>query len=340
MYLWKKILNPEIFQGKYQTKNYSESWYFKHVDKTGKNAIAIIPGIFIGETPLYSHAFIQFIEGKTDKINYYKFNFDTFKYSEKTFEVSIGNNFFSKTHIELDLKNILQGELKFKNPICYPKNFLNPNIISPFTLLGITKSSNEILNLHHDIEGGIYINNTFVNFDNGNGYIEKNRGKSLPAPRIWIQSNNFNIPETSFMLSIYKSHWIGGDYMGFQCFLRTNNKYYLFASFTEAKIVRLQNENSYLSIVIQDNNYLLHIQAINSKSNILKMPHSDSLNNVVLESITGVVDLELYNKSKKLIYKGTGSNTSMEISGNINQFITQQLRKDIIVGDSSSTLKM
>src|SRR5436190_22292358 len=100
----RKIWNPAVFHGNGKTKNYFEGWYFKLVSKDGKDKLAFIPGIALGRAE-DAHAFVQFIDGTKGTSEYFRFDIADFTYSAQTFEVSIGNNFFSAQRIELDLQN-------------------------------------------------------------------------------------------------------------------------------------------------------------------------------------------------------------------------------------------
>ena len=59
-----------------------------------------------------------------------------------------------------------------------------------------------ILSMQNHIKGLININNHKINFNNGNGYIEKDWGCSFQKSYIWCQGNSFKKTNSSFMLSI------------------------------------------------------------------------------------------------------------------------------------------
>ena len=63
-YQWKKLFNPEIFQGKYKKRNYFEGWYYKLFDSTFMHPLIIIPGISMNQSD--SHSFIQIIYQGTE----------------------------------------------------------------------------------------------------------------------------------------------------------------------------------------------------------------------------------------------------------------------------------
>ena len=106
--------SPELFQGeKYinTNENYFESWYFKNINN--ENGISFIPGININEQE--KKAFIQVITN--DSSYFINYNINDFKYSFSPFYVKIGNNFFSKDNIHIDINDksqnlVVTGDIK------------------------------------------------------------------------------------------------------------------------------------------------------------------------------------------------------------------------------------
>ena len=154
MYLLKKIFNPEIFQGKYKTRNYFEGWYFKIIDKSMKNVFAVIPGVSYEQDRKDCHAFVQVMDANTCKAHYLKYDISAFQFNKDKFEIEIGDNFFSNQQIRLNMKNdglSLRGQLRFENRIAYPKTLWRPGIMGPFTFVPLMECYHGIVNIHHDI---------------------------------------------------------------------------------------------------------------------------------------------------------------------------------------------
>jgi len=105
-YGFKKISHPEIFQGNKKKKNYFEGWYFKMVSEDGSSILSIIPGIALSKSGKEQHAFIQIIDGKTAKTNYYSFPIEKFAFSQKEFAIKIEQNYFSEDKIILNLHTL------------------------------------------------------------------------------------------------------------------------------------------------------------------------------------------------------------------------------------------
>ena len=198
------IKNLEIFQGeKYlnNNKNYFEGWYFKNSNK--EESISFIPGINIDEKS--KNAFIQVI---TNNSSYFiNYNILDFKFNTNPFFIKIGKNFFSKEKIHIEIEDKSQnlkiyGNLKYSNNKNIKTNFINPNIMGPFSYVPFMECNHAILSMKNNINGTIAINNKKINFNNGIGYIEKDWGCSFPKSYIWCQGNDFENQNASFMLSI------------------------------------------------------------------------------------------------------------------------------------------
>ena len=101
----RKIGNTIIFQGNNKKRNYFEGWYFKMVSADGSAILSVIPGIALSKDGKEQHAFVQVIDGKTAQTRYYSYPIDQFWFSRDGFAVKIGDNYFSKEKISLDLKD-------------------------------------------------------------------------------------------------------------------------------------------------------------------------------------------------------------------------------------------
>lgn len=323
MYLLKKIFNPEIFQGRNKKKNYFEGWYYKIIDKRTENVFAIIPGVSLDRGKREPHAFIQVLDAHKGKVNYLRYEFSAFKFNENKFEIEIAGNYFSDKEIRLNIDNKdlrVRGHLLFKNIVSYPKTILRPGIMGPYAFVPFMECYHGIVNIHHSIFGQLDILGNKVDFDNGYGYIEKDWGRSFPEAWIWLQSNHFNTDDVSLMFSTAKIPWLGRYFTGFLSFIRIKEKMYLFATYTMAKIIRLNYLENRLKIVIEDRKLRLEIEAVHSGGGVLKAPKNGLMEREVLESITALVRVKLTNRKGNTIYEGEGTNTGLEIVNDIFKY--------------------
>ena len=352
MYGLRRLFNSEIFQGKYKKRNYFEGWYYKLIDPTMEHAIAIIPGISLGKNRKDCHAFFQVLyNGK--QVSYYRFDLRAFRYHKKRFAIRIGQNYFSESRLYLRMchpnaehsKHIKQSKdmkqssdwiqsntmkqrndqqpgddnielscnLIFKDIIRLPKSLYLPGIMGPYTYIPFMECYHGIINIHHNITGNLKIGDKQIDFTGGYGYIEKDWGRSFPKTWVWLQSNHFGNRDASIMLSAARIPWLGSSFPGFISFLRIREKLYLFATYTGAKLIRLDYEQGILRALIMDRSYRLELSVTQTQGGELKAPSMGRMERTIIESISSVVQIRFCRRSGELLFEGTGTNAGLEI---------------------------
>ena len=308
------IKNPEIFQGeKYldTNKNYFEGWYFKNTNK--ESGISFIPGININENE--RKAFIQVI---TNKESYYvNYSIEEFKFSDDPFCVKIGKNLFSKTNLHIDIDDRKQnlkinGDIKYTNSKNIKTNFLNPNIMGPFSYIPFMECNHAILCMKNKIYGKININGNKINFDDGIGYIEKDWGCSFPKNYIWCQANNFKNSKVSFMLSIADIPFKAFNFRGVICDLIIEDNEYKFATYNNSKIIKYNINDKYLNITLKKGEYNINIKSKYDKGLNLKAPVKGKMDKYIFENINSKIDITL-KKDSQIIFEDTSYNCGLEI---------------------------
>ena len=318
MYRINRLFNPEIFQGQYKKKNYFEGWYFKLINGNQKSILSIIPGIAINKNG-EKEAFIQAIDGIIGQSHYIPFDYDDFKYNSERFQVIIGDNYFSKDRMILNLEKdnfTCIGELHFLDPIPYPKTRFCPGIMGPFSFVPLMECYHGVVNISHNIQGQMVYQKKIVNFDNGYGYIEKDWGKSFPESWIWVQCNHFTKENVSFMFSIAKIPWFGSFFIGFISFLRIGDKHYTFATYTSCKIKHLNLKDHLISITLKNSKHELKVQVeISNNVGELMAPKVGSMDRKIEETINSKVSITLLDNKNNIIFKDTGHHGGTELSG-------------------------
>lgn len=315
MYGIKKIFNAGIFQGKHRTSHYFEGWYFKLIDQSMGHAVAIIPGISIGNDRRDAHAFIQVLFSE-EEAYYFRFDIKEFSYSEDKFAIKIRENYFSGDGIRLALHGggiHIQGSLKFVNILELPKTLFMPGIMGPYSYLPFMECYHGIINIHHDILGSLTIMGKPVDFTDGYGYIEKDWGRSFPKTWVWLQSNHFGRKDATIMFSSAKIPWLGRTFYGFISFLRIKERIYVFATYTKAKLKKLDYDDQNLTAMIEDRNYRLEINVTNQGGGILLAPREGRMERKISESISALVSVRFMDKKGKIIFYGKGSHAGLEI---------------------------
>ncbi len=320
LYDLKKMWHPEWFQSNRKRKNFFEGWYIKNVSVAEDETLSFIPGVSFNEHD--AHAFVQVISNKTDKPWYFKYPLGDFSYATDRFAASINRNFFSASHINVDLKddnNHIFGNLSFQNQVRYPSSLSRPGIMGWYRYVPFMECYHGVVSLDHDITGSIEINGTKRSFDGGKGYIEKDWGRSMPESWIWMQSNNFDQEKTSFMLSVARIPWLRSYFTGFLGFFINNDQTIHFATYTGARINQLEHVDNQLTLTIAGKNYYLHVRgekepSVRSKGG-LKAPDNGQMNRVIHESVDSKIYLALTDKQGKPLFEGVGNSAGLEIVG-------------------------
>ena len=308
------IKNPELFQGEKnlnKNKSYFEGWYFKNTGK--ENSISFIPGISIEQNE--KKAFIQVITKDTSY--FVDYNIEDVKFSEKPFQVTIGNNLFSKQGIHIDIKDEAQnlninGDIKYTNNKNIYTNLIKPNIMGPFSYIPFMECNHAILSMKNNANGSIDINNTVLNFENDMGYIEKDWGCSFPKTYIWCQGNNFQNSNASFMISIANVPFKMFNFRGMICVFLIDDKEYKFTTYNNSKIVEYDVNDKYLNITLKKDDYYFNLKSRFDEGQKLSAPVRGKMEKDIFESIDSSIEITL-RKDHNIIFSDISTNCGLEI---------------------------
>jgi tocopherol cyclase len=326
VYNFRKLFHPSWFQGNLEREKYFEGWYFKNVNAGEDHVWSFIPGISLvrGNT----HAFVQAINGQSGETLYFRFPAEDFMFSSDGFEVRIADNYFSEVRIVLRLgdgKNMFEGELHFHDRTTYPVKISRPGIMGWYRYVPFMECYHGVVSLDHGITGSLTHNHKQIVFDGGRGYIEKDWGSSMPRSWIWMQTNHFEQPGTSFMLSVARIPWIGKTFTGFLGFFLHKGKIISFATYTGAVINDLSFTESEVKLFIKAGKYNLEIEARKAQHENrkpgrggLKAPVFGNMERTIHESIDATIQVRVLDRSGKELFAGTGRNSGFEMVDDLN----------------------
>lgn len=319
-YGWKKVWNPEWFQGSRKTKNYFEGWYFKVVSDDGARRYAFIPGVSLGKDP---HSFIQVIEGNTGKTTYHRFPLSEFKYSNRRFAAKVESNFFSADSFSVDLgvgNDRIKVNLKNNDQVKYPVKFFSPGIMGWYRFVPFIECFHGVVSVDHGVVGQFNVGSDTVKMMNGKGYVEKDWGRSMPSAWVWTQSNYFsNSPNTSFMLSVANVPWLGRSFTGFLGYLYANGHLYKFATYSGAKIKELKTEGDTVRITIKSRKFTVEFEGVKGRRGALLAPVSGVMERTIHESIDASIHVKLIDRDGLILYEGNSSVAGLELVGEISK---------------------
>lgn len=316
---FKKIKNPEYFQGNKKKNHYFEGWYYKLVSPHGDYTIALIPGISLNDRD--PHAFIQvFVSNMKDQKNklssyYLRYRKEDFSYGYDDFFVKIGPNYFSKSKVSLDLKNnnfSLFGVLSIHEITPIQTSLLSPNIMGAFGYLGFMECYHGVVSMNHHLDGSLKLNGEIISFDHGKGYIEKDWGRSFPRAYVWLQSNHFSDKKTSFMFSYADIPFLGFYFKGLIANLIYQGKEYRFATYNGGKVIKEDINDRTVIYHLKHRSYRLEIEATSTTEIALASPRNGMMIEQIKEGLSGKISLKLYQKDR-LLYEDLGVHAGIEI---------------------------
>lgn len=300
-----KQYHQENFQGDLNRDNYFEGWYYKQVTKDTNETLVCIPGISTSlENP---HAFIQLIY--KNQSYYFTYDIKDFSYGTNPFFIKIKNNFFSKEYLALDIKDKsmrINGRLALSDLTPLKKTLYRPNIMGPFAYLKRMECNHGIISLNHKVNGKILINEQEINFDDGNGYIEKDYGTSFPKYYTWFQSNNPTKEEkATIFLSIADIPILCTSFKGLISVLEIHGKQYYFTSYYFSKIALYKKDKKHLLITLKNLKYILEMDINYHKEYDLIAPTMGNMNHPMKESIDAEAYVKLLTKRRRIIFEDT-----------------------------------
>jgi tocopherol cyclase len=325
----QKFLNiwrPEVYHGAGEKANFFEGWFYKLVDPSGENILAVIPGVFIGRDRQESHAFIQILDGKTHRSTYHSYPFSQFQTSSRNFKIDIGPNSFSKNHLNLDLPQNpkLWGQLTFEQLQNWPVRWSSPGAMGWYSFVPYMECYHGILSLDHRISGELQWEERLISFENGRGYIEKDWGRSFPQAYIWMQCNHFGQQAISLTLSVAKIPWLKSSFRGFIIGFLFENRIYRFTTYNGAQLKQVIVDREWVKVEVFNRRHRLQVRARRTETGTLQGPFEKQMLRRVAESLSSTVTISFYEKNgneERLLFSGTGNNAGLEVNGALEQIL-------------------
>lgn len=318
-----KIYHPEIYQGSPYKKNYFEGWYYKIINDLETMALAIIPGVSIGrEEP--DHAFIQVLDGFNAKSYYYSFSAEEFEADDKELILKIGNNYFSKSLIKLDLPEF-KGQIKLKDHFEIPSSMFSPGIMGWYSFTPFMQCYHGIVSMYNTLEGSMNCHTVDYEFLQGIGYIEKDWGTSFPRCWIWTHCNHFDHESpVSIMASVAHIPWMGNFFIGFIVALLYEGEIIIFATYNNSRMKVTLNDQG-VTLAFKKKGRILTIECTPGAGAELKSPIEGIMKGKVNESLLASITMKLESNEQKIELKGR--NGGLEIAGDTEILMSSKWKK-------------
>jgi hypothetical protein len=296
-------------------KRYFEGWYFKIVDASEANTLAVIPGVSYGDSS--ANAFIQVFNESEASYHYHTFGIEDFRSSFPEFEIAIGSNVFRRDGMELHIcapGNELEGVLAFDDPHPWPCSVWSPSAMGVLSLLPGLDCYHHVLSLQHGVQGCLSSGDGTIDFKGGRGYSEKSWGRSFPASWIWMQTNHFRNPALSFVLATSSTRL--GGIRGLTCGLWTGEHLHQFCTWSGGRVAALDLQDREVRLSLRNRSHRLDVVGVQSTAMELPTPRLGDMSGSVMESLSSEISVHLYRRGEASpILVDEGRHAGMEIGG-------------------------
>ena len=290
-----------FFHGTNGTGPYFEGWYLKHQAQQGQT-LALIPAFHI-DGGGHRTASLQAISNDAA----WWLECPQLQFSRQPFQVQIGPSSFSKQGITLHIEQdglSLHGTLRYG-----PFTHLRSDIMGLFRFFAGMQCSHGVISMGHSLSGTLDLNGECLDFTDGIGYIETDRGRSFPNAYLWTQCVWDGPERGSLMLAIATIPLPVGSFTGCICSIFYRGQEYRLATYRGAKIEKWSSSGA----VIRQGKYRLEVELLNERRQALRAPVEGRMERTIHESLCAKVRYRFWH-GKGLLFQHTDENASFEYS--------------------------
>ena len=292
-----------FFHATNRTGPYFEGWYFKHQNPQGQT-LALIPAFHIDREGRRT-ASLQVIS--KDQAWWLEYSETQLKVSQRLFQVQIGQSSFGHQGINL---HIQQDNLSLCGSLHYgPFTALRSDIMGPFRFFAGMQCAHGVISMGHSLSGTLELNGEHLDFSDGIGYIETDRGRSFPTKYLWTQCLWDGPDQGSLMLAIATIPLPVGGFTGCICSVLYRGREYRLATYRGVKIEARSSSGA----VIRQGRYRLEAELLSERRQPLRAPVEGRMERTIHESLCAEVRYRFWH-GDSLLFQHTDSNASFEYS--------------------------
>ncbi len=292
-----------FFRGTGQTGPYFEGWYLKHQNKRGQT-LALIPAFHIDSAGRRT-ASVQVISNRGAW--WLEYPDEQLHVSQKQFQVQLGQSRFSSRGIDLHIERdglFLHGALRYG-----PLTPLRSDIMGPFRLFAGMQCSHGVISMGHSLKGALELNGERLDFSDGIGYIETDRGRSFPSAYLWTQCLWDGPERGSLMLAVATVPLPVMSFTGCICSVLYRGREYRLATYRGAKI----EEWSSSGATIRQGKYRLDVKLLRAQGQALHAPVEGRMERTIHESLCAQVRYRFW-RGEALLFQRIDPGASFEYS--------------------------
>lgn len=291
----------KYYHGTEKSGPYFEGWYLKHQTKEG-GALALIPALHIDRAGRHSASLQVIADGKTWWLEYPAAEF---RACERAFRIQMGQSLVSSKGVWLNVERTglsLHGVLR-----CGKFTPLKSDIMGPFRFLPGMECSHGVISMGHSLEGTLTLNGNAMDFTDGTGYVETDRGRSFPSAYLWTQCAWQEPRQSGLMLSIATIPLAIGRFTGCICAVLYNGREYRLATYRGARVEQWSGTGA----VIRQGKYRLTVELLEGQGSPLRAPMEGSMNRTIHESLCAKLRYRFWT-GEKLLFEHTDRWASFE----------------------------
>ena len=293
-----------FFRNTNRTGPYFEGWYFKHQNPQ-RQTLALIPAFHI-DSERHRTASLRIIS--KDQAWWLEYSETQLKVSQRLFQMQIGQSSFGSQGINL---HIQQDGLSLCGSLRYgPFTVLQSDIMGPFRFFAGMQCSHGVISMGHSLGGTLELNGERLDFSDGIGYIETDRGRSFPGKYLWTQCLWDGPERGSLMLAIATIPLPVGGFTGCICSILYHGREYRLATYRGVKIEAWSSSGA----VIRQGKYRLEAELLNERRQPLRAPVEGRMERTIHESLCAEVRYRFW-YGDSLLFQHTDLNASFECSG-------------------------
>ncbi len=292
-----------FFCGTNGTGPYFEGWYFKHQNPQGQN-LALIPA-FHTDRGGHRTASLQVIS--RDQAWWLEYPETQLQVSRRPLHIQVGQSHFDSQGIGLHIQRdglFLCGTLHYG-----PLTALRSDIMGPFRFFAGMQCAQGVISMGHSLSGTLELNGERLDFSDGTGYIETDRGRSFPSKYLWTQCTWGGTESGSLMLAAATVPLPVCGFTGCICSVLYRGREYRLATYRGAQIKAWSPSGA----VIRQGKYRLEAQLLNQRRQALRAPVEGRMERTIHESLCAKVYYRFWH-GKDLLFQHTDENASFEYS--------------------------
>lgn len=281
-------------------KSYFEGWYMKQQ----KDNITFI--VIAGYHRNKKQQITPFIQLIVNGDSYYlEYPQNALHYNRSKGHMQIGNSLFTENGMKLKIKRKgiqIQGQILFFN-----RQSAGIDIMGPFAWVPFMQCRHSIMSMRHYLYGSIKVNEKWLDFYGGHGYMEGDRGRRFPKEYIWFQCDDFVHSNCSIMLSVATIPIGKISFWGCIGVICCGNKRLRLATYLGAKIIHYNDR----FLWIKQGKYELLVDILPKNGKELKAPDSGDMGRKIEECIHCNISIVLF-KNDRIVLKKKSENAVYE----------------------------